>query len=1208
MDEQNVYGIKYEVDIEELKTSTAEASKKIKMANAEFNEASSSMENWSTSVDGVSAKIKQLNTILEAERSKLARSKQEYNSTVDTINKYQQSIDELKAEKQKAIEQYGEESDEVKQLNYEISKLERQQTQAMNSADKLKVSISNQQAAVNRTERSISSYETQLAEVQEAQQRAEKSGRSLEEELDDLRNASNQVEEATEKMGDGFTITGGVISGLITGAIQTGISKIGEFASSILTLSEATEEYRTMMAKVEGSASSFGYSIDFAKQQYQDFYAYLKDDQMATNAITNLMGMKVSTKSVTNAANAAIAVWTAYGDSIPIEGLTESINETAQVREVTGSLADALNWAGISEDQFNEKLAATNSTQEAADLIASTLNKTYGKSKTTYDSLTGSITDANRAEAELKETQAELGETLQPLNTEFTKLKTKALKSMAPMVEDVADEFMGLLNDIDWDDAADSINDLLEGAADGLSFVMKNIDPIAAGVKGLATAWGIYKTAQLGANAVTKTTNTITALTTAATKASTVATVANTTATEGATIATKALAAAQKLTPWGLVAGLVAGAAVGLVSWAQSAAEARRKADENAVATDEMTEKYKDLTESVQQSKQAWDDRVQSTEAQVASADILAKKLDELSQKENKTNSEKAQMKYYVEQLNELIPDLNLKYDEEKDALNKSSEAIRKNIEMQKQLALAKAAQERMTEIAKEMADAELELAEATDQHMKNQYALNEAQKEFNKAQQEWIDGGSQMSGELYQAYTKAANAVADAQINMDKSRETVIGYKDTVKELNKEFDAMDEFAQKSVNAAELEEQLSAIVEMAREKGYQVGPEIAEGIRAGKYAVPQSIEELQALISFASIEKKAEDSGIKVPQYLADGISSGSIKPVEAVKQMNSYVLFTDLLQKVEKAGFDVPEDLSKKVQEGKMKPATAVQQMNNLISFNDLLQKSSAAGQKVPQNIQQAVLNGKMSPAEAVEEMNRLMVKEAEKSKQPMGKAGSAAGAEYAKEVDKKKTDAKTAGEKLNEKAKEGAGSDDLYDEGKNAGQGFIDGIGSLVENVKNAAVRFVQNAIEAAKNAQDSHSLSRIWEDELGEMAGEGYAIGLDNSRQKVNKSVKGLINSAAETMADGINGERYAISDMLDMNSMKASLSASAGTLRGRVSGVRETEMAAAGGNVVNNVTMNQYNTSPKALDSLEIYRNSKKQEKQLKAWMDRKGARK
>lgn len=53
-----------------------------------------------------------------------------------------------------------------------------------------------------------------------------------------------------------------------------------------------------------------------------------------------------------------------------------------------------------------------------------------------------------------------------------------------------------------------------------------------------------------------------------------------------------------------------------------------------------------------------------------------------MSQKENKTNSEKAQMKYYVEQLNELVPELNLKYDEEKDALTdpaKPSRATSKN-------------------------------------------------------------------------------------------------------------------------------------------------------------------------------------------------------------------------------------------------------------------------------------------------------------------------------------------------------------------------------------------------------------------------------------------------------------------------------------------------------------------------------------------------
>ena len=69
---------------------------------------------------------------------------------------------------------------------------------------------------------------------------------------------------------------------------------------------------------------------------------------MATNAVTNLMGLKVSTETLSNLANSAIGVWSAYGDSIPIESLTESMNESAQVAKVTGVLADALNWAGMS--------------------------------------------------------------------------------------------------------------------------------------------------------------------------------------------------------------------------------------------------------------------------------------------------------------------------------------------------------------------------------------------------------------------------------------------------------------------------------------------------------------------------------------------------------------------------------------------------------------------------------------------------------------------------------------------------------------------------------------------------------------------------------------------------------------------------------------------------------------------------------------------
>lgn len=252
--------------------------------------------------------------------------------------------------------------------------------------------------------------------------------------------------DTAEQSGDGFTIMGGALADLVASAIKGAISAIGDLVGSLLELSEATEEYRTMQAKLEGSSETFGYSMDFASEKYKDFYKYLGDDQMATNAITNLMGLGTSTENVSALAEGAIGVWTAYGDSIPIEGLTEALNETAQVGKVTGSLADALNWAGISEDEFNKKLEKCSTTQERADLIAKTLNDTYGTSKEKYDELSGSILDANEAELKLKDTQAQLGQAVEPVNTAMTNLKNQALEMIAPLVEKLAGAFSKLLN------------------------------------------------------------------------------------------------------------------------------------------------------------------------------------------------------------------------------------------------------------------------------------------------------------------------------------------------------------------------------------------------------------------------------------------------------------------------------------------------------------------------------------------------------------------------------------------------------------------------------------------------------------------------------------------------------------------------------------------------------------------------------------------
>jgi len=319
----------------------------------------------------------------------------------------------------------------------------------------------------------------------------------FEDDLGGTTDGLKKVGDSAEDSGDGFTIMKGAIADLVSNAISGAISSIGNLIGSLLELSEATEEYRTMQAKLSGSAETFGYSVEFANEKYEEFYKYLGDDQMATNAITNLMGLGTSTESVTALAEGATAVWSAYGDSIPIEGLTEALNETAQVGKVTGSLADALNWAGISEDDFNAKLEKCTSTQERADLIAKTLNDRYGESKTRYDELNKSVLDTNNAELKLKDTQALLGEAVTPVNNALTNMKNQALQAILPLVESLANAFMNLYNWLQQNPTAMSVLTAVVVALTTAFTVLAGALAIQGLINGVTKAFALLNTTML---------------------------------------------------------------------------------------------------------------------------------------------------------------------------------------------------------------------------------------------------------------------------------------------------------------------------------------------------------------------------------------------------------------------------------------------------------------------------------------------------------------------------------------------------------------------------------------------------------------------------------------------------------------------------------------------------------------------------------------
>lgn len=509
------------------------ANAQFKAATASMDDWSKSSEGLEAKIkqlnDTLTAEKKKL---AELEKQQLAtkEAEQESAKAKDDLKK---KIDSLQKEYEELVKTQGESSAEALEmkkaldgLNKEYSNAVKAQERNSKSAGDLEIKILNQKATIEKTKKELGNYEKSLTEVNSTNNKVKSSFEKLEDTIDeqetelkslkkqyqnivleqgknskeakalakdmsslnkkleDSKSTMDKVESASDGLtsalkgidgaasnsGDGFTILKGTIADLTSNVIQGAVSKIGELVSSLFDLDEATREYRSMSAKLEGSAKTFGYSADFASSKYKEFYKYLGDDQMATNAITNLMGLGTSTESISKLAEGATGVWASYGDSIPIESLTEAINETIQVGKVTGTFADTINWAKISnkemakslgdgskaqkafneaikdgetqEDAFSAALAATSDEQERADLVAKFLNSTYGESKKTYDEMTGSIQDANAKELELKETQAKMAEAIAPVNSAFSDLKNQALEAVLPLVEKLAQAFL----------------------------------------------------------------------------------------------------------------------------------------------------------------------------------------------------------------------------------------------------------------------------------------------------------------------------------------------------------------------------------------------------------------------------------------------------------------------------------------------------------------------------------------------------------------------------------------------------------------------------------------------------------------------------------------------------------------------------------------------------------------------------------------------
>ena len=250
---------------------------------------------------------------------------------------------------------------------------------------------------------------------------------------DDLGDATEQtkqdVEEANNTMAD-FAENGlkGVV-GLATAAV-----------TSLVAMTESTRDYRTEMGKLNTAFTDNGHSGAAATAAYKELQGVLGETDQAVETANHLAKLTDNEKDLaTWTGDILPGVFATFGDSLPIEGLTEAANETAKVAKVTGPLADALNWAGVNEDAFNESLAKCNTEQERQALITETLSGLYGEASAKYKETNADVIAANKANEEWTASMAAVGEELEPLLTEIKTMGAELLVELIPAVRFMID-------------------------------------------------------------------------------------------------------------------------------------------------------------------------------------------------------------------------------------------------------------------------------------------------------------------------------------------------------------------------------------------------------------------------------------------------------------------------------------------------------------------------------------------------------------------------------------------------------------------------------------------------------------------------------------------------------------------------------------------------------------------------------------------------
>ncbi len=202
------------------------------------------------------------------------------------------------------------------------------------------------------------------------------------------------------------------VGGAITPVSAAAAGLIGSMVAAV----PATEELRTDLSKLDNNARESAAGVDAAREAFEAFNVVSDETDSSVEAVSNLLQAGFTESNLQKAVEGLAGAYLRFPDTLKIESLADSLQETLATGAATGQFGELLDRLGIGADTFSEGLSKCKTEAEKQDYALQTLADNGLMS--TYEGWKNNnkeLVDYKESQNELQTEIAELAEEIMPI-------------------------------------------------------------------------------------------------------------------------------------------------------------------------------------------------------------------------------------------------------------------------------------------------------------------------------------------------------------------------------------------------------------------------------------------------------------------------------------------------------------------------------------------------------------------------------------------------------------------------------------------------------------------------------------------------------------------------------------------------------------------------------------------------------------------------